>query len=79
MFVRIIFVVALVLVAWSVFARASVGASPERSYVVRQGDTLWGIAAREYGGDPRKGVWLIRERNGLTDSALRTGQRLRLP
>ena len=79
MFGRIVTLVVVVFVAWSVFARVSVGASPERSYLVRSGDPLWSIAEREYGGDRRKGVWLIRERNGLDSPAVRPGQRLRLP
>ena len=32
---------------------------------MRSGDTLWARPAERYGGDPREGVWRIRERNGL--------------
>ena len=74
-----IFFIVLAAVTWSVFARVSVGAAPERAYVVRAGDTLWEIAASEYDGDPRRGVWLIRERNGLDGAVVRPGQRLLLP
>ncbi len=49
-----------------------------RRYVVRQGDTLSGIAGREY-GDP--GMWrIIAERNRIDDPlAIRPGQLLTLP
>ena len=65
----------LVLVA----ARPSGGSGPEERYVVRPGDTLWELAAERYGGDPREGVWRIRERNGLRGSSLPTGAILYLP
>jgi LysM repeat protein len=79
MFVRIVTVALVVLVAWAVLARTSEGAGPERSYVVRPGDTLWTIAAANYAGDPRAGIWEIRERNGLSGSLIQPGQRLVLP
>lgn len=80
MFVRLLLALLLVLIAWAVFARASSGSSPERSYVVRPHDTLWAIAERHYEGDPREAVWRIRERNALsTKEVLLPGQRLRLP
>jgi len=46
-------------------AHPSVGATPETRYVVKAGDTLWSIAATRYGGDPREGVWRLREANDL--------------
>jgi LysM repeat protein len=79
MFVRLLTVVLVALVAWAVVARSSEGAGPERSYVVRSGDTLWTIAASRYAGDPRAGVWEIRTRNGLSGSVIQPGQRLVLP
>jgi nucleoid-associated protein YgaU len=60
-------------------ARPSEGAGPEERYVVRAGDTLWQLAVERYGGDPRKGVWRIRERNGLQAGALPVGTVLYLP
>jgi hypothetical protein len=66
---------ALVLAA----ARPSSGSAAEERYVVRAGDTLWELAAERYGGDPREGVWLIRERNDLRGAALPVGTILYLP
>jgi hypothetical protein len=59
--------------------RPSNGAPAEVRYVVRAGDTLWALAAKRYGGDPREGVWEIRRRNGLADAGLTPGMILYLP
>ena len=50
-------------------------------YVVRGGDSLWDIAAREYGADAdlRRAVFEIGEANHLDGSAVQPGQRLTLP
>lgn len=79
MFVRLAAVALIALVAWAVLAGSSESAGPERSYVVRPGDSLWSIAATHYAGDPREAVWAIGERNGLRGTLLRPGQRLVLP
>ena len=79
MFGRILLIALAALVLWGVVARASTGAGPERTYVVRPHDTLWSIAARFYAGDPREGIWKLERRNGLTGSVLVPGQRLRVP
>lgn len=60
-------------------ARPSSGAAPETRYVVAPGDTLWAIAEASYGGDPREGVWRIKERNGLGSSVLQPGMVLLVP
>ena len=73
----LLLVVAMVLVA--VVARTSSGHGPERTYVVRPHDTLWSIATRFYGGDPREGVWRIERRNRIEDALLTPGQRLVIP
>ena len=50
-------------------------------YVVRGGDTLWTIAAQEYGPDAdlRRAVYEIEEVNHLTHAGLQPGAQLTLP
>jgi LysM repeat protein len=50
-------------------------------YVVQAGDTLWDIAAREYGAgvDLRQAVWQIRQANSLQGIAVQPGERVTLP
>ena len=79
MFVRIVIVVLVAAVLWAVLARDT-GAGPQpRYHTVRQGETLWSLAAESYGGDPREGVWKLQSRNQLTDATIVPGQRLLLP
>jgi hypothetical protein len=79
MFARIVVAVALLAVAVAWGARRSDGAGQGQVYVVRNGDTLWTIAATHYGGDPREGVWRVQDRNHLRGALVRPGQRLLLP
>ena len=60
-------------------ARSSHGAGPERTVVVRPGDTLWSIAVRTYAGDPREGVWRLEQRNRLAGATIVPGERLVVP
>ena len=50
-------------------------------YVVSSGDTLWSIAAHEYGADVdlRRAVYRLREVNHLDVSTVTPGDRLTLP
>jgi hypothetical protein len=79
MFARILVVAVIALLLVAVVARASSGGGGERRYVVRPADTLWSIAARHYGGDPREAVWRLQKRNGLDGALLVPGQELVLP
>jgi LysM repeat protein len=79
MFARILVLVLVVAIAWAVVARASTAAGPDRVYTVKPGDTLWSIATSRYGGDPRRGVWKIEQRNGLSGRPLVAGARIVLP
>jgi LysM repeat protein len=65
--------------AVGLLARSSHGAGPERTIVVRPGDTLWSIAVRTYAGDPREGVWLLEQRNHLAGATIVPGERLVVP
>jgi LysM repeat protein len=79
MFGRFLVVLLAAALAVGVLVRTSDGAEPERVYVVKPADTLWSIATRAYGGDPRAGIWRIEQRNGLRHATLVPGQRLVLP
>ena len=76
---RILLVALAVLVLWALFAGESGAGGPERGYRVKPGDTLWSIAEQTYAGDPREGVWELRERNGLETTTITPGQVLVLP
>jgi LysM repeat protein len=79
MFVRVTSLVLALLVAWVIFARPSSGSQKPGSYIVKPHDTLWKIASHYYGGDPREGVWKISERNHLSGTVIRVGERLVMP
>ena len=76
---RMLFVALAVLVLWALFAGESGAGGPERSYRVKPGDTLWSIAEQTFPGDPREGVWELRERNHLESTTIVPGQVLTLP
>ena len=78
MFGRLILVLSLSLFLWATFARSSDASAPEQGYTVQPADTLWSIAAARY-GDPRKGVYELRERNRLAGTMILPGQVLILP
>jgi hypothetical protein len=79
MFGRVVIVLLAAVLLWVVLARDTGAGSTPRTHVVRPGETLWSIAVATRGGDPREGVWLLRERNGLETSTIVPGQRLVLP
>jgi hypothetical protein len=76
---RIVLVVLAVLLLWALFAGETGAGGPERRYRVQPGDTLWSIAERTFAGDPREGVWELRERNQLRSAVIVPGQVLVLP
>jgi LysM repeat protein len=78
-FARIVIVILVAAVAWAVVARDTGASGPERSYVVRPGDTIWSIVEARYAGDPREGVWKLQRRNELDGTTIVPGQRLVLP
>jgi hypothetical protein len=79
MFVRVLIVVVVAVSAWALFVHDSGASGPERSYLVQAGDTLWSIATVSYAGDPREGVWKLRQRNALTGATIVPGQVLVVP
>ena len=79
MFARILLVSLVAVSLWALLARDSDAGGSARPYRVQAGDTLWSIAASSYRGDPREGVWKLRDMNHLAGSAIAPGQVLRLP
>ncbi len=79
MFGRFLLVLVLAFGLWALLARDTDASGPEQRYTVRAGDTLWGIAVAHFTGDPREGVWELRERNHLAGVMIRPGQILTLP
>ncbi len=79
MFARLLLVLVVAVGLWALFAHDTSAGGREQLYRVRPGDTIWAIAAGSYAGDPREGVWRIRERNGLSDATIEPGQVLVLP
>jgi LysM repeat protein len=79
MFGKLLLILVLAALAVGLVARSSHGAGPERTYVVKPSDTLWGIATRTYAGDVREGVWKLQQRNHLASATIRPGQHLILP
>jgi hypothetical protein len=76
---RILLVALGALLLWALFAGETGAGGPERQYRVKPGDTLWSIAERSFPGDPREGVWELRERNDLGSAVIVPGQVLVLP
>jgi hypothetical protein len=76
---RILLVALAALLLWALFAGETGAGGPERQYRVKPGDTLWSIAERTFPGDPREGVWELRERNELRSAVIVPGQVLVLP
>ena len=79
MFGKVLLIAVSALVLWGVVVRASSGAGPERVYVVKPHDTLWSIAGRVYGGDPRAGIWKLEHANHLAGATIVPGEKLVVP
>ena len=79
MFGRIVVVVLVAVLVWAVLARDTGASGKPRHHTVQSGETLWTIAAAQYGGDPRSGVWRLQEANDLNGSTIVPGQHLVVP
>lgn len=79
MFVKLLGATLIALVIWAVAAHSSNSAGKPQVYVVKPYDTLWSIASRHYGGDPRDAIYRLQQRNGLSSTVVRPGDRLVLP
>jgi nucleoid-associated protein YgaU len=79
MFVRILLIVGMAVLVWSVMARSSNAHGAKQVVTVRAYDTLWSIAQQHYGGDVRDAIWQIEKANHLQSADVRVGQTLVLP
>jgi len=77
--VRIFILVGISVLVWSAVARSSQAHGAKQVVTVKPYYTLWSIAQRTYGGDPRAAVWRIEQANHLGGADIRVGQRLVLP
>ena len=78
-FARLLLVAVAAVLLWALFAGETGAGGPGRQYRVQPGDTLWSIAVRTFPGDPREGVWELKERNDLGSATIVPGQVLVLP
>jgi nucleoid-associated protein YgaU len=79
MFVRILLIVGMAVLVWSVMARSSNARGAKQVVTVRAYETLWSIAQQHYAGDVRDAVWQIEKANHLRSADVRVGQTLVLP
>jgi len=79
MFVRILLIVGMAVLVWSVMARSSNAHGAKQVVTVRAYDTLWSIAEQHYAGDVRDAIWQIEKANHLQSADVRVGQTLVLP
>jgi LysM repeat protein len=79
MFGRICILVLAAVLVWSVVARPSGAHGQKQVYTVKPYDTLWSIATSQYGGDVRDAIYRIQDRNHLSGTLVRPGQKLVLP
>ena len=79
MFARLVIIIGIAALLWSVAARPSGAHGDKLVYRVRAYDTLWSIASSHYDGDIRSAIWEIERANGLRGPTVRPGQRLVLP
>jgi nucleoid-associated protein YgaU len=79
MFARILILVGVAVLVWSVAAHSSQAHGTKQVVTVKPYDTLWAIAQRHYAGDVRAAVWRIEKANHLAGADLSVGQRLVLP
>jgi nucleoid-associated protein YgaU len=79
MFVRILIMVGIAVLVWSVAARSSQAHGAKQVVTVKPYETLWSIAESHYGGDVRDAIWRIEQANHLPGADVRVGQKIVLP
>jgi len=79
MFGRILILVGVAVLLWSITARTSQAHGAKQVVTVKPYDTLWSIAQGHYGGDVRDAIWRIERANHLSGADVSVGERLVLP
>ena len=79
MFGRILILVGVAVLVWSIAAHSSQAHGAKQVVTVKPYETLWSIAQRHYGGDTRDAIWRIEQANHLSGAEVSVGQRLVLP
>jgi nucleoid-associated protein YgaU len=79
MFGRVLILVGLAVLIWSVTAHSSQAHGAKQVVTVKPYDTLWSIAQRHYAGDVRDAIWRIERANHLPGADVAVGQKLILP
>jgi len=79
MFGRILILVGVAVLLWSITARTSQAHGAKQVVTVKPYDTLWSIAQGHYGGDVRDAIWRIERANHLSGADVTVGERLVLP
>jgi nucleoid-associated protein YgaU len=79
MFGKILLLVGIAVLVWSVTARSSQAHGAKVTVTVHPYETLWTIAQAHYGGDVRDAVWRIERANHLSGAVITPGQKLVLP
>jgi LysM repeat protein len=75
----LVIIVCILALALLALPGSSSGAHPARAHVVLPGETLWGIASAEYGGDAQSHVEAIADASHLESALIVPGQHLVLP
>jgi LysM repeat protein len=79
MFARILIIVGLAVLVWSITARTSSAHGAKQVIEVKRYDTLWTIAQAHYAGDVRDAIYRIETANHLRGPTVVPGQKLVLP
>jgi len=79
MFGRILLLVGIAVLVWSIAAHSSQAHGRKQVVTVRPNDTLWAIAERHYGGNVEAAIWRIEQANHLPGADIAVGEKLVLP
>lgn len=79
MFGRILLLVGIAVLVWSIAAHSSQAHGRKQVVTVHPNDTLWAIAEQHYAGNVEAAIWRIEQANHLPSADIAVGERLVLP